>query len=265
MRFAINHIVAPSKSIEDFFAMATALGVSEVEIRNDLAGAPIQDGTPAERVKHAADAAGVTILTINALYPFNVWSPELERRAHALADYALGCAAGALVLCPLNDGNQVAFGDVVAALERLAPILGGRGLTGLVEPLGFPISSLRTKSDAVRAIDESGAENLRLVHDTFHHHLAGDPELYPGRTGLVHISGVVDRGIGVDEMLDEHRVLVDDADRLGNLAQIVQLLEAGYDGPFSFEPFSAEVQSLDDHGVALRASIDFVRRGVAGS
>src|SRR5690606_397685 len=71
MRFAINHITAPKLSLEAFFATARELGLTEVEIRNDL---PDVVGTvePAA-VKSAAEKAGVTIISINALYPFNVW------------------------------------------------------------------------------------------------------------------------------------------------------------------------------------------------
>ena len=36
MRFALNHIAAPNLSLPDFFAAARDLGVTEVEIRNDL-------------------------------------------------------------------------------------------------------------------------------------------------------------------------------------------------------------------------------------
>ncbi|SPZ47778.1 putative sugar epimerase [Agrobacterium tumefaciens] len=36
MRFAINHITAPKLSLEEFFATARELGLTEVEIRNDL-------------------------------------------------------------------------------------------------------------------------------------------------------------------------------------------------------------------------------------
>ena len=70
MRFALNHIIAPHLSLDAFFAMARDLGCAEVEIRNDLPGAPIQDGTPATEVRAAAEKAGVRVLTINALYPF---------------------------------------------------------------------------------------------------------------------------------------------------------------------------------------------------
>ncbi|MGG2474601.1 TIM barrel protein, partial [Rhizobium sp. BR5] len=144
MRFAINHITAPKLSLDDFFATARNLGITEVEIRNDL---PDIVGTmePAA-VKAAAEKAGVTIISINALYPFNVWSGDLPARAVAIADYAAASGAKALVMCPLNDGTAVSFDDLVTALKAMRPILKERGLIGFVEPLGFPVSSLRTKA-----------------------------------------------------------------------------------------------------------------------
>lgn len=258
MRFAMNHITAPKLSLDDFFAMSRALGATEVEIRNDL---PDVVGTMSpDQVKAAAEKAGVTIISINALYPFNVWSGDLPARAEAMADYAAACGAKALVMCPLNDGTPVAFDDLVAALKAMAAILKARGLTGLVEPLGFGVSSLRTKAEAVRAIQAAGAEDVyRLVHDTFHHHLAGETQFFPDWTGLVHISGVVDADVTVDAMLDPHRVLVDGQDRLENLPQIKELLAAGYDGPFSYEPFAPEVHDLEQPQQAVAASMDHIR------
>lgn len=258
MRFAVNHIVAPKLSLDAFFAMARALGSSEVEIRNDL---PDVLGTmaPAD-VRAAAQAAGVTIISVNALYPFNVWSGDLPDRAVAMADYAAACGAKALVMCPLNDGTGVPFDDLVDALVAMKPILEQRGLTGLVEPLGFPVSSMRTKATAIRAIEAAdGTGVYKLVHDTFHHHLAGETEFYPEWTGLVHISGVVDPDVAVDEMLDPHRVLVDSADRLNNLPQIKALLAAGFEGPYSFEPFAPEVHDLADPLVAIGESMAYIK------
>lgn len=261
MRFAINHISAPKLPLAEFFAMCRRLGVSEVEIRNDI---PDVLGTmTAAAVRAEAAAQGITILSINALYPFNVWSGDLPDRALRMADYAAECGAQALVMCPLNDGQKVAHSRVVEALDAMKPILLDRGLTGLVEPLGFPISSLRTKAEAIAAITETGDDGTyRLMHDTFHHHLAGETVFYPRRTGLVHISGVTDPRVAVADMLDAHRVLVDAADRLENIEQIRALLAAGYDGPFSFEPFAAEVHDLADPEAALRASMDYVLASV---
>ncbi|WP_353851092.1 TIM barrel protein, partial [Acidiphilium sp.] len=143
MRFALNHIATPKLSLADFLGLARRLGMPAIEIRNDL---PDVVGTvPAGAVRAAAVASGVDILSINALYPFNVWSGDVPARALALADYAQACGARALVMCPLNDGTPVPHGDLVAALRELVPILRQHGITGLVEPLGFPVSSLRTK------------------------------------------------------------------------------------------------------------------------
>ncbi|MGN7958322.1 TIM barrel protein [Agrobacterium tumefaciens] len=261
MRFAINHITAPKLSLEEFFATARELGLTEVEIRNDL---PDIVGTvePAA-VKAAAEKAGVTIISINALYPFNVWSGDLPARAVAMADYAAASGAKALVMCPLNDGTEVSFDDLVAALTAMKPILEERGLTGFVEPLGFPVSSLRTKAEAIKAIDAAGGGDVyRLVHDTFHHHLAGETVFFPERTGLVHISGVTDPAVSVADMLDAHRVLVDGGDRLENIAQIRTLQAAGYTGPYSFEPFAAEVHELKNPAAALKDSINHISRAL---
>ncbi|RIV15361.1 xylose isomerase, partial [Klebsiella pneumoniae] len=113
MRFAINHITAPKLSLVDFFAAARNLGLTEVEIRNDLPD--IVKTIPAAEVKAAAQKAGVDIISINALYPFNVWSGDLPKKAVALADYAAASGAKALVMCPLNDGTEVSFDDLAVA------------------------------------------------------------------------------------------------------------------------------------------------------
>ncbi len=262
MRFAINHISAPKLPLAEFFAMCRRLGVSEVEIRNDI---PDVLGTmSAAAVRAEAAAQGITILSINALYPFNLWSGDLPDRALRMADYAAECGAQALVMCPLNDGQKVAHSRVVEALDAMTPILKTRGLTGLVEPLGFPISSLRTKAEAIAAMTEADEDGTYLLmHDTFHHHLAGETVFYPNRTGLVHISGVTDPAVAVDDMLDAHRVLVDGADRLENIEQIRALQAGGYAGPFSFEPFAQQVHNLDDPEAALRESMDHIRAALA--
>ncbi len=100
-----------------------------------------------------------------------------------------------------------------------------------------------------------------MVHDTFHHALAGGGPIYPDLTGIVHVSGVK-APIYVSDMRDSHRVLVDGDDLLGNVAQIRALRAAGYAGPISYEPFAAEVHDLADPKSALTASMEFIRQGV---
>ena len=267
-RFALNHMTAPRLQVGDFFRLAQSLGLNEVEIRNDLSGNAILDGTSPTTVRALADEAGVTIVSINALQRFNEWTAEREREAVELADYAQACGASALVLVPVNDrsgrANGERQGNLRVALKALKPILSSRGITGLVEPLGFEICSLRSKQEAADAIHAVGAdETFRLVHDTFHHYLAGQPAVFAEMTGLVHISGVTDAAVSVADMRDPHRVLVDRDDRLGNIAQIRALLAGGYTGPFSFEPFALAVHALASPGNAVAVSIDFITAELA--
>lgn len=260
--FALNHMTAPRLAPEDFFSLAERLGARGVEIRNDIEGNAIADGTQAGALRRAAEARGLRILSINALYPFNQWNGERADAAERLAHYAAECGAEALVLVPLNDGTSREDGlrqeRLRKALAGLLPILRAAGVAGLVEPLGFGICSLRSKREAMDAIGEVGGEGtFRLVHDTFHHHLAGEEELFPQATGLVHISGVEDVSLRTADMLDEHRVLVEEGDRLDNVGQIRALRDGGYEGFYSFEPFAASVHEAPDLEAALRTSIAF--------
>jgi 2-keto-myo-inositol isomerase len=136
-----------------------------------------------------------------------------------------------------------------------------QGILGFVEPLGFVESALRTKRAAVDAIDDvGGADRFKLLHDTFHHYLAGEREFFPERTGLVHISGVEDADLRIEEIRDAHRVLIGPKDRLGNAAQMRELRGRGYAGPFSLEPFAKSVHELKEPARAVAESLSFVAR-----
>ena len=267
-RFALNHMAAPQLDLAAFFALARSVGITEVEIRNDIAGKAILDGTPAATVRAAAEQAGVAIITINALQRFNEWTPARAAEAEALARYARDCGAKALILVPTNDGTGGEDGarqaNLRTALTALKPILHQFGITGLVEPLGFEICSLRSKREAVEGIRAVGGEGVfKVTHDTFHHTLAGEPDIFPDMTGLVHISGVEDRALAPSDMRDAHRVLVGPGDRIGNVDQLRRLLAAGYGGPVSFEPFAAELRTLSDPAAALRASMAYIEGSLA--
>lgn len=264
--FALNHITAPKLRFAAFLDLTQSLGIKAVEIRNDLPGVEIADGTDPAELRREAESRGVEILTINALYPFDVWNAERAQVARHLAAYAAASGAEALVLCPLNSTEDQRSENerarhLRAALEGLAPILQEHGILGFVEPLGFVESALRTKWAAVDAIDEVGvADRFKLLHDTFHHYLAGEQELFPERTGLVHISGVEDANLRIEEIRDAHRVLIGPKDRLGNAAQMRELRERGYAGPFSLEPFAKSVHELEEPARALAESLSFVAR-----
>lgn len=268
IKFALNRIVAPRLSLEQFLDMTQALGLDAVELRNDLQGVEILQGTNYTAINKATSERGISVITINALQKFNFWNEERVAEATTLAKTAQQCGAQALVLCPVNSTDdqrdaKTRYQDTVIALNALAPILKNAGLVGLVEPLGFEICSLRHKA-VVSDILKEVVGDFKMVHDTFHHHLSGDTQFYPKQTQLVHISGVTDSQLTATAMNDGHRVLIDAADRLGNVQQIKQLLDAGYQGYFSFEPFAESVhkQSHSEIQVALQKSMDYMNSAV---
>jgi 2-keto-myo-inositol isomerase len=265
--FALNHMTVAHASYADLVGIASRLGCVGIEVRNDLPG-PLFDGMdPAEAGAMARDA-GLRLLAVAEVKRFNDWSDEKRTEALALMGIARAAGAEAVSLIPRNDNQGMGNGERQAnlriALRELKPMLEDHGLVGLVEPLGFEICALRHKSEAVDAIEALGAAGtFRLVHDTFHHHLAHGGPIFAGHTGIVHISGVTDPDLGLSEMGDVHRVLVDERDRLGNLDQIAALQAAGYAGPVSFECFAPSVHASSDPEADLGASMDFIRSRLA--
>ncbi|MEH3098911.1 TIM barrel protein [Sphingomonas adhaesiva] len=255
LRFSVNHITVPKEDLAGLAALTRDLGFEDVEIRNDVAGQPLADGTPGTDARVTLDAGGVSALTVNALQRFNEWNDERAAQAEAIAAETAASGAPALVLCPVNEdgwrsGDGQRASSLREALTGLKPILDRHGLQGFVEPLGFPISSLRYKRDAVEAIDAvGGADTFLILHDTFHHAIAQDPDLFPDRTGLIHVSGVSSgENLAFDDMLDAHRILVDEDDALDSVGQIAALIDGGYSGAISFECFATSVH--DDPAVA---------------
>ena len=265
-RFALNRMICPDLGLESFFRLTREIGLDKVELRNDLAGGKILDDYSPDQVKAMMDQLGIEVISINAIQHFNL-VPAWDRVAEGVnrmleTARAIGCPN--IVLCPNNDvqdtrTTQAFHQDTVTALIKLAPLFKQSGITGLVEPLGFEECSLRSKDTAVKVIRKAAFDGYRLVHDTFHHYLGPDDDMQASYTGLVHISGV-EADLPPRQLRDPHRVLVDGGDKLENLEQIKTLLDRGYEGDFSFEPFSEDVHQMDIGEIkpAIDKSIAFI-------
>jgi len=252
--FALNHMTVPSFSMKQANALACALDMVGVELRNDLDVPLFDDQKPT--------IGKMTVLALAEVKAFNAFNDATFAAAVTLMDQAVACGAKAIALIP-QVGGEVSSDGLRTAMIALGPELEKRGLVGLIEPIGFLNSTLRNKSDVVALIEsiEHGAQ-FGLVHDTFHHFLSGEKDFYPLHTKLVHISGVSNHTKDVADIQDADRVLVDADDRLGNVAQIQELLRGGYEGPFSFEVFSPDVHALSDPKAALSCSIRFIQDAV---
>lgn len=264
---ALNHMVAPRLGWSDFLDLAKELGCVGIEFRNDLPGELFQGAAP-EDVGATASAAGLRILALAEVKAFNDWSDAKRDEAAALMKIAKACGAEMVSLIARNDAKGMADGErqsnLDTALRELRPLLDELDLIGLIEPLGFESCALRDKSEAVEAIEAQGAaDRFKIVHDTFHHALAGGGPVFPEHTGIVHISGIVDPTLKLSEMRDEHRMLVDENDRIGNIEQLKRLLSEGYAGPVSFEPFADDVHQLADPRRAIEKSFSYIESALA--
>jgi 2-keto-myo-inositol isomerase len=271
-KISLNRILLPGANLEDFFKLSSDLGLHKIELRNDLAGLGIIAPYSPERVKGLSENYDIKILTINALQQFNLGA-VLAEKLPELRDLIRLCVAidcEAIVLVPNNDANDKRDSDVimqetVSALKAFGPLFADNGIWGYVEPLGFEECSLRSKVVALQAIQESGCRNYKIVHDTFHHYLGPDTDDRLKNdydiflTGLVHVSGV-ESHLAANQYRDDHRILITDRDRLKNREQLELLIQLGYKGDISFEPFAKDVQEMEIEALkaAVNASIDFI-------
>src|ERR1700751_35758 len=247
----LNRIISPQLPLPEFFLFASDLAFESVELRNDLAGKEILDGLPDDTVRNLLNVTGMKALTINALYPFED-ARALDAnlvKLKGLITEAKRINCSQIVLCPLNEaGDPRSPGQrsdqLVAALNAFGPLFAEAKMTGLIEPLGFSVSALRTKKEALTGISQCDYPgSYKLLHDTFHHYLGEETDFFPEETALVHVSGVLP-GKARAAITDADRVLVTGDDILDNRGQVATVLNGGYTGPFSYEPSSREVQSL---------------------
>lgn len=259
-------MTTPTLRWDIFLKLAKELGCIGVEFRNDLSS-PLFDGGTPEEAASLAKEYNLDILALSEVKMFNDWSKETAEEADQLMRLAKACGAKAISLIPRNDGVGLGVTerkkDLSRAFYELLPMLKSYDLVGLVEPLGFESCGLRYKSDIVEEIEKLGAAStFKIVHDTFHHYLAGGGAFYPEHTGIIHISGVVDQTLTIAQMGDEHRILVDKDDRLGNVLQIEEMLAAGFNGPISFEAFSTQVHEMNKPQFQIQKSFEYIQNNM---
>lgn len=261
--FALNRTCAPHLPLADFITLAQTVGVKAVEIRNDIEGHEFANGMPAAELKLRLDDAGLQLASVNALQRFNDWTSARATEAASLITYAAALGAPGVVLCPAHqpgdDQHADAHARLCQGLRALQPMFADAGIKGYVEPLGMRHSSMNRQAQAVAAVDEIGAwADFEICYDTFQHFRASDDALFPNRIGLIHISGIARPDLGPSELTEPDRGFVFLGDRVGNIARLRAMLDAGFQGFVSMEPFSPETQQDPKLAERLRASLDYV-------
>ncbi len=261
---AINRTCAPQMPLPGFLALARQAGATAVELRNDMGG-DLDGSLPPASLRMMLDTAGLRCASLNALQRFNDWSAERAEEARRLIGQAAALGAPGIVLCPVVDdslhwGLGEAHDRICEGLAGLAPLLEGTGVRGLLEPLGMAGSTMKRQMKAVAAVEDAGNwRDFGLCHDTFQFWRCGDTRMFPEHFGMVHVSGIARQGTPPEALAEPDRGLVFPDDRSGVIAQLRQILAAGYRGTVSFEPFDPEVQRDPRLANHLAASIDYVR------
>lgn len=258
---ALNRTCLPHRPLSDFIDLARTVGVSAVEIRNDIAGQEFANGLPAPELKSRLDDAGLHLASVNALQRFNHWTPERATEARALITYAAALGAPGLVLCPAHlPGDGQSHADLCAGLSALKPMFADAGITGYVEPLGMRHSTMNRQAQAVAALNDiDGWPNFALCYDTFQHYRSSDDQLFANRIGLIHISGIARPDLTPTDLTEPDRGFVFLGDRVGNVARLQAMITAGYSGYVSVEPFSPATQQDPEIASRLKASLDYLK------
>jgi 2-keto-myo-inositol isomerase len=266
-RLSLNRVAKPQLPLVEFLELAASLKMKYVEVRNDFTEKGVLDGLSEAELQGALDRTGVQIVSINALYPFEdgrKLAGNVERLKGLVAE-AKKARCAQIVLCPLNEAADPRSpvqraDDLVKALNAYGPVFQDAGMTGLIEPLGFEVCALRTKRAALDGVARCDYPRAyQLLHDTFHHYLSGERDLFPQQTGLVHVSGVV-AGKPKPAITDDDRILVDASDVMDNRGQVAALLQGGCKALISYEPFSPTVRAMPVPALkaALLRSVDFL-------
>ena len=254
------------QSYQQLLITARNIGGIGIEVRNDLEGARF-DGEAAGAAGGKARSFGLEILAVAEVKAYNDGSTRALDDAGALMQVAVECGARGIALIPRCDGHGCEPAErvknLLQSIIELKPMLEAHKLVGFIEPLGFEQSSLRSKREVIDTIHDCDAGGqFLLVHDTFHHFLAGGGPLFPEHTGIVHVSGVIEADVEIASMRDEQRVLVDQRDRLQNISQLQSLRRQGYEGPVSMEAFAPLVHDFVDPEAELSGSFSYITSAV---
>lgn len=275
-RFCLNRKAAPSIPLEETIPFVSGLGVPNIEVRNDLYGAPdnasILDHLQGKEVARLLDENHVNVETINAVGNMDSRDmidenlKSLTEMLEMTKDFNLKN----IIFCPVRStsdhrSTDQRKHDAVANVRDYSTVLKKYGVNGLIEPLGFEDSTLRAPWEGQVVIDAAGVDNFKLVADTFHYYLAGvtddqfKQKVDKDYIGLVHLSAVTTTETPLNELDDQDRYMLTSNDIMKSAEWANKFEDVGYQGLYAFEPFSDDLKQWDVNQVK-KALIDSIEQ-----
>ena len=244
-----------SSTLENDILLAAGAGFRHIELRKEKLLDYLRRGGTLAALKTLLEDNDIKPMCINALADISFHKGQARTTVEELCHFL--CYAGQFVGCPdleviaafgaPTDDREEVTAETAGVLAELAKIAADYNMRLALEYMGVPKNSVRTYAHAMEIAERSGAANVGLLVDTWHHFAGGSkPEelLGPGsdRIFTVHIGDAPDKA----PLTLRRNECIWPGDGAAPIPEMLRnLKKVGYEGIVSVEIFDPGVQAMD--------------------
>lgn len=244
-----------SSTMENDILLAAKAGFRHIELRKEKLLNFLQRGGTLTGLKTLLEDNGIKPMCINALADISFHKGQSRTTVQELCHFL--CYAGQFVGCPdleviaafgaPTDDREEVTAETAGVLAELSKIAADYHMRLALEYMGVPKNSVRTYAHAMEIVERTGADNVGLLVDTWHHFAGGSkPEelLGPGSDKIftVHIGDAPDKA----PLTLRRNECIWPGDGAAPIPEMLRNLKTvGYEGIVSVEIFDPGVQAMD--------------------
>ena len=244
-----------SSTMENDILLAAKAGFRHIELRKEKLLNFLQRGGTLTGLKTLLEDNDIKPMCINALADISFHKGQARTTVQELCHFL--CYAGQFVGCPdleviaafgaPTDDREEVTAETAGVLTELAKISADYHMRLALEYMGVPKNSVRTYAHAMEIVERTGADNVGLLVDTWHHFAGGSkPEelLGPGSDKIftVHIGDAPDKA----PLTLRRNECIWPGDGAAPIPEMLRNLQkVGYEGIVSVEIFDPGVQAMD--------------------
>ena len=244
-----------SSTMENDILLAAKAGFRHIELRKEKLLNYLQRGGTLTALKTLLEDNDIKPMCINALADISFHKGQARITVQELCHFL--CYAGQFVSCPdleviaafgaPTDDREEVTAETAGVLAELSKIAADYHMRLALEYMGVPKNSVRTYAHAMEIVQRSGADNVGLLVDTWHHFAGGStPEelLGPGSDKIftVHIGDAPDKA----PLTLRRNECIWPGDGAAPIPEMLRnLKKVGYEGIVSVEIFDPGVQAMD--------------------
>ncbi len=243
-----------SSTMENDIVLAAKAGFRHIELRKEKLLNYLQRGGTLTGLKTLLEDNDIRPMCINALADISFHKGQACTTVQELCHFL--CYAGQFVGCPdleviaafgaPTDDREEVTAETAGVLAELAKIAADYHMRLALEYMGVPKNSVRTYAHAMEIVERTGADNVGLLVDTWHHFAGGSkPEelLGPGSNKIftVHSGDAPDKA----PLTLRRNECIWPGDGAAPIPEMLRNLQkVGYEGIVSVEIFDKDVQAM---------------------